>query len=196
MDFKISFDAMIAFILKFICARRPLMIKPPKMPCLSKYHQNQSSSVRIPSLFDSENELVHSFLLLVGNKRRSPFAAPLVAREFNYLNGKIDVIALGKDRRVFGFEAKLTRWKEALHQAYRNAAFCHFSYVLLPSEVSNRALSASDSFFQRGVGLCSLANGHIEIKIRAPLNKPLQPWLTRSAQEFILNGSNARETGI
>src|SRR5437868_3690305 len=162
------------------------------MPRTPKRRQSHLRSVRImQSLFSSERELVQNFVLQALDKRQSPFAAPQIAKEFYYLNGRIDVVALGKNRRLLGFEAKLTKWRDALHQAYKNSSFCHFSYVLLPAEISARAFRARDCFLQRRVGLCSLDNGRIIIKIRAPLNKPLQPWLTKSAKEFILKGSNA-----
>jgi hypothetical protein len=162
-----------------------------------KSRQRRFRRVRImQSLFSTERDLVQDFVLKIIDKRRSPFAAPQVAREFNYMNGRIDVVALGTNQQLFAFEAKLTKWKDALHQAYRNSSFCHFSYVLLPPAISARALAAKESFLQRRVGLCSLDNGRIEIKIQAPLNKPLQPWLTKSAKEFILKEFNAETAGI
>jgi hypothetical protein len=144
----------------------------------------------------SERDLVHTFMSLI-LERRSPFTAPRIASEFNYLNGKTDVIALGKNHRLIGFEAKMTKWKDALHQAYKNATFCHLSYVLVPAEVSTRAARARELFLQRRVGLCSLdKRGRIKIAIPAPFNRPLQPWLTKSAKEFILKNSDARKARI
>jgi hypothetical protein len=162
--------------------------------CMPRLPEKNRSHLRrriVRALFSSENELVHKFILIIIDKRLSLFPEPLVAREFNYVSGKIDVVAIGKNHRLFSFEAKLTKWRDALHQAYRNSSFCHFSYVLVPPAISARAMKAKDSFLQRRVGLCSLRDGRIEIKIRAPLNSPLQPWLTKSAKEFILKESNA-----
>src|SRR5437764_481965 len=61
-----------------------------------------------------------------------PWKVQGTAREFDYQRGRTDVVAVSGTGQVVAFEAKLDRWKDAMHQAYRNTCFSHLSYVLLP----------------------------------------------------------------
>ena len=114
-----------------------------------------------------------------------PFRIIELADEFNYLNGRVDVIAKSEEGLLIAFEAKLKKWKIALNQAYRNSSFAHLSYVVLPTDSAMKALKNYNEFLKRGVGLCSVSSEGINIEINAKKNKPLQPWLTNSALNFI-----------
>ena len=114
-----------------------------------------------------------------------PFRITELADEFNYLNGRVDVIAKSEEGLLIAFEAKLKKWRIALNQAYRNSSFAHLSYVVLPTDSAMNALRNYNEFLKRGVGLCSVNSHGIKIEIDAKKNEPLQPWLTDSAFNFI-----------
>jgi hypothetical protein len=107
------------------------------------------------------------------------------APEFYYQSGRADIIGLTDDQKLIAFEAKLSRWRIAVDQAYRNLAFAHYSYVLLPSGAVDNALKHSHEFERRGLGLCSISSNGINIEIPAPQKKPLLPWLTKIAYDYI-----------
>ena len=121
------------------------------------------------------------------NHEANPFNVTNIATEFNYLSGRVDIIAKSKTGLLIAFEAKLLKWKKALNQAYRNTSFSHFSYVVLPSSKIKLALKYDYEFLKRGVGLCSVNNEGVEIEIQALHNQPLQPWLTNLAFNYIKN---------
>lgn len=83
--------------------------------------------------------------------------------EFNYSRGKTDIVTVTEDDKVVAIEAKLCKWRNALQQAYRNRCFADKSYVLLPIDAASRALHNEREFRSRGVGICSLSEGHINI---------------------------------
>jgi hypothetical protein len=104
-----------------------------------------------------------------------------VAEEFFYHRGRTDVIAITKDGNVLAFEAKLTRWRDALQQAYRNRCFAHQSYVVLPECTARLAERYAAEFSRRAVGLCYLADEEVVVVFDPTPAAPLQPWLTRQA---------------
>lgn len=108
-----------------------------------------------------------------------------LACEFNYIRGRTDVIAINKNGDLLAFEAKLLQWKTALHQAYKNSSFAHYSYVIVPTDVAKNALRGKYEFEKRGVGLCSVDSSGVHIEIHATKKRPLQPWLTNNALEYI-----------
>jgi hypothetical protein len=108
----------------------------------------------------------------------SPWGKVDVLREFNYVRGRTDVIAIDENDNVFAFELKLTKWSEAVHQAYRNTCFAHGSYVILPEDTAGLASKYFSEFRARSVGLCSIINGSIHVILPAVHQKPIQPWLT------------------
>lgn len=113
------------------------------------------------------------------------------AHEFYYRNGRVDVIAISKKGDLIAFEAKLEKWRVALHQAYRNSSFAHFSYVVLPNKTIKKALKWSDKFTKYGIGLCSIKNSRINIVIKSRRNETILPWLTQSAVSYISESSDA-----
>ena len=118
-------------------------------------------------------------------KSRYPFTVANVAFEFNYTSGRTDVLATTKRGHLITFEAKLSRWREAMHQAYRNSSFSHYSYVVLPASATKNALKKEHEFKRRGIGLCSVDSSGIKVEISASRKRPIQPWLTKSALKYI-----------
>ncbi len=80
------------------------------------------------SAYKNEQHLVETFLRSL--TECSPWGSVNTSSEFFYQRGKTDVVAVDEDGLVIAFEAKLTRWKKALQQAYRNTCFAHRSYVV------------------------------------------------------------------
>ncbi|MCG7946233.1 MAG: hypothetical protein N0C84_07805 [Candidatus Thiodiazotropha taylori] len=132
--------------------------------------------------FLSEQELVNEFLQGI-HSGISPWGA--AATEFDYQSGRTDVIAIGADNQLVAFEAKLTRWKVAVHQAFKNTCFAEESYVVLPKSIAERAYSQCEEFSKRRVGLCYVENSDIVILIQAPRVSPLNMWLNAKAANHI-----------
>ncbi len=90
--------------------------------------------------FANEKMLVDRLLSLL--QSQSTFCGPVrVTPEFFYSRGRTDVVAVAEDENLITFEAKLTDWRTALHQAYRNTCFAHASYVVLPKKTALTATS-------------------------------------------------------
>src|SRR5579871_6999286 len=118
-----------------------------------------------------------------------------IAFEFDYVGGYTDVLALSHAGHLVAFEAKLARWRDALHQAYRTRCFAHRSYVVLPAAAARLAAQHEHEFHRRRVGLCSVsAERGIEVLLDAAPSVPLQPWVaTRAIAELgSRGGSKAR----
>jgi|GEM_PF-1776810 hypothetical protein len=135
----------------------------------------------------TETALLDEFLCHL-ERFPSPWGAVQVAREFFYRNGRTDVIALASDGCVLAFEAKLERWRAALHQAYRNTCFAHRSYVVLPKEVALRAQRYTAEFDRRGVGLCYVDKEGLVVLKEATKSEPIQPWLSGLATSHASGG--------
>ena len=126
----------------------------------------------------------------------SPFSAECATSEFNYTEGKTDRIALDTAGNVFAFEMKLIKWRQALHQAYRNSSFAHYSYVVLPSAIARTAIKNEAEFQKRRVGLCSIDESGIKIEIEAPRSEPLRPWLTSCAIDSLMRGAQCQRIAV
>ncbi len=111
----------------------------------------------------------------------APWDVQSTAREFDYQRGRTDVVAVSQGGQVVSFEAKLDRWKDAMHQAYRNTCFSHLSYVLLPESVALRAKESFDEFDRRGVGICTVQGEEVVVIHEPEPVEPLQPWLSERA---------------
>lgn len=129
----------------------------------------------------TEADLIEEFTSSLIDKSH-PWARVQVAREFYYLRGRADVVVVDGRGKVIAIEGKLRRWREALHQAYRNRCFANASYVLLPPQVAENALRFQGEFERRGVGLCCCIEGTIHLLLDAAWEEPLQPWLRDAAQ--------------
>lgn len=135
------------------------------------------------SAFHTEETLVEVFVEYL-DSGTSPWGPTDVAREFDYQRGRTDVVAVTAHGKVVAFEAKLERWREALHQAYRNRCFADSSFVVLPKEIAERALKYSAEFSRRGVGVCYVcATSGVVILHDAGEAEPLQPWLREVAAQ-------------
>lgn len=150
--------------------------------------------------FRFEYQLVQRFIDLsdytcMGNS----FWSQLMANEYDYNNGRVDIVTQTSDKELVAIEAKLLKWRSALNQAYRNTSFAHYSFVLLPEKIAYLALEREKDFKNRGVGVLSIINNQVKILLVPQKKKPLQPWLTKKAFEYINQQNNEkvsiRETG-
>jgi hypothetical protein len=143
----------------------------------------------MPIAYNSEKALVDDFL---SNISIFPFTwhGPLhVATEFNYSRGRTDIIASTVNGDLIAFEAKLIRWREALHQAYRNTCFAHYSYILLPEGTANQAVRFTAEFSRRSVGICIISHGQVQIFHESIRSDPLHDWLSERAILTITRGN-------
>jgi hypothetical protein len=132
----------------------------------------------------SEKMLVDLFISWLA-EGGSPWGNVQVATEFFYQRGRTDVVAYTEDRTVIAVEAKLTDWRFALHQAYRNRCFAHQSYVLFPKETAVRAARYDGEFDRRRVGICYVESGGIVVLRPASDSTPIEPWLSQRARQYI-----------
>lgn len=138
------------------------------------------------TLYSTEQELVDVFLDQLthgGSWEASKFGT-----EFNYMRGKTDIIAISLCNEVIAIEAKLSKWRNALQQAYRNRCFADMSYVLLPLNIAEVACRHEHEFEKRGVGICSIKEGRITILKEASIDAPIQPWLRQAAFQYATEG--------
>lgn len=152
------------------------------MSAAAKRRDEQKRRVRSLT-FASERHFVESFLRAVA--RNSPWGRLSIAREFDYLRGRPDLVALTRGGELLAFEAKLDRWRKALNQAYRNTCFSHRSYVLIPPNVADRALRYSAEFARRGVGICTPRGKRVTVILESPRRIPIEPWLADVAMRRI-----------
>lgn len=131
-------------------------------------------------IFRTEAALVRAFVSHL-HAGTGPWELLSTAREFEYPSGRTDIVAVSQSGQVVAFEAKLERWKDAMHQAYRNTSYSHLSYVLLPEAVAMRAKEALPEFQRRGVGICTLRGGEVVVLHHPDPVEPLQPWLSERA---------------
>jgi hypothetical protein len=141
-------------------------------------------------LLVTEKALVDNFVAHVSTGC-SPWTGLPFAREFEYQRGRADVVTTMVDGTVVAFEAKLTRWRDALQQAYRNRCFAHRSYVVLPMSAAGIAHQFLAEFQRRQVGLCYVGDEGVVVLVDSPCAEPLQPWLSSRAAAHAENGRNA-----
>jgi len=132
------------------------------------------------ALYRSEQEMVEELLACL-TSGSAPWSPVATSTEFDYANGRTDVIALLEKDTVLALEAKLTRWRDALQQAYRNTCFAHRSLVVLPRRAAERAWAHRGEFLRRNIGLCSVHGGQVVILIEPGKVSPLLPHLTLKA---------------
>ena len=105
-----------------------------------------------------------------------------ISTEFNYQSGRTDIVARTFEGEIIAFEAKLTRWKVALNQAYRNRCFAHRSFVVLPERTAHIALKNSKEFVSRNVGIVAVSGqSHYDCVLEASVSHPCLGWLTQKA---------------
>jgi hypothetical protein len=132
----------------------------------------------------NEAALVDAFLAGL-RQQASPWGPVDASTEFDFQRGRTDIVAISSLGELLAFEAKLTKWREALHQAYRNRCFARRSFVVLPSSVALAATRYNEEFRRRGIGLCFMMDGHIRVLIEAVANDPWQQWLALVAEKFV-----------
>ena len=140
-------------------------------------------------MYKLERYLVEDFESII-KQSDNVFEISSFAFEFFYLSGRTDIIASTIDGNLIAFEAKLSRWRIAMNQAYRNTAFAHYSYVIIPRNVAKNALKNKYEFERRGLGLCSIDSSKVEIEIYPRIKEPIQPWLTNAALNYIVGAQN------
>jgi hypothetical protein len=138
------------------------------------------------TMFFTEQALVESFLEKLPSG--TPWKATNFKVEFNYMRGKTDVIVVSTSNELIAIEAKLSKWRNAMQQAYRNRCFADKSYVLLPYNTAQLACCYEHEFNRRGVGICSILDGKIVILKEATVDEPIQPWLRQIALQFAVEG--------
>ncbi len=133
-------------------------------------------------VYRNERGLVRDLISCLRGSKAGPWRVQEFATEFEYRRGRTDIIAVDEDGDVVAIEAKITRWRDALRQAYRNRCFAHRSYIVVPKPVAIHAASESeDEFTRRRVGLCYVERGDVIISIEAEKREPIQLWLTAQA---------------
>jgi hypothetical protein len=143
--------------------------------------------------YQTEAALVVDLVVCLA-KGDGPLPLTGLISEFSYQRGRTDIVGLIEGGDVVAFEAKLTRWRDALHQAYRNLCFAHFSYVVLPRETALRAAQYEAEFSRRAVGICYVDNGALTHVWEPRRTEPLQPWLTEVAAARVEQLSTADAT--
>jgi hypothetical protein len=136
-------------------------------------------------MYHLEQTLVETFTYRLSNLDISPWGPVQHATEFFYRRGRTDVIALTEAGEIIAFEAKLKKWRTALHQAYRNTCFAHFSYIVVPEDVARRAIRYAAEFTRRSVGLCYPSLDGIVVLLEPPRLSPLQNLLSQQAAAVI-----------
>jgi hypothetical protein len=125
---------------------------------------------------ESEAGMVLLFVELL-RSGLSPWGGVGILQEFGYVRGRTDVVVTTEDA-IIAFEAKLTNWRRALDQAYRNTCFAELSFVLLPADRARFVMRYAGEFEERGIGLCCIDNGELEILHAPTARRPLEPWLS------------------
>lgn len=139
-----------------------------------------------PPAFSRESDLV-SRLIAELESDDTPWGSLDITREWDYRTGITDVLARTAQGELIAFEAKLSDWRRAIHQAYRNTVFAQRAYVVLPGKTASKAAMATELFSRHNIGLCSVEDACINILIDAPTNEVLVPWLRTRATAFFDN---------
>jgi hypothetical protein len=135
-----------------------------------------------PDLISTEAELVQRFVLAL-EAGKTCWGAVEVMTEWCHPTGAADILVRTNQGGIIAFEAKLTEWRRAYHQAYRNTMYANRVYVLMPSATVHRPLPFKEEFRLRGIGLCSYNAGKIHVHIGASEQDELLTWVRRKAHE-------------
>jgi hypothetical protein len=141
--------------------------------------------------YSSERALVNDLIARLA-RRNSPWRSQEVITEFSYGRGRADVL-VKHGGEIVAIEAKLSRWRDALDQAYRNMCFAHRSFVCLPNAAAARAAQHVHEFETRGVGLCTIEDDRIIVICDSSTKEPLQPWLSDAAAAAVASASVERK---
>lgn len=149
----------------------------------------KSGSAGDDARYLNEQSMVEDLSAFV-TSQTGPVRCREVTYEFDYRSGRADLVGLGNRGSLHAFETKLHKWREALHQAWRNACFAHYCYVALPELTASVALKAKHEFQRHGVGLLILSRHEAKLAIPPRRNAPLLPWLTKAALSRFSPGTN------
>ena len=138
-------------------------------------------------MFSDEKSMVSCFIQHL-QMVSSPWGSLKFETEFYYQRGRTDVVAVAQDGTVIAFEAKLRKWKEALHQAYRNLCFANASFVVMPQAFDAEMALHQGEFRRFGIGLWTLSEDRLDVIYQPPAVQPLQPWLKERASKYVLAG--------
>jgi hypothetical protein len=154
-----------------------------KRHMLSTSQQRDQDSTK-DAAYASEARLVSelSFHISSGN---GPIFCKALGAEFNYASGRTDLIGVCSDGKLHAFEAKLYKWRKAFDQARRNSCFAHYTYVVLPRQSAQTALTFTEKFRRLGVGLVILGRGQLTLAIKPKAQRPFVPWLTDAAKNML-----------
>ncbi len=141
-------------------------------------------------MYSLERDLVRNFIAILPASLFSQKGQAIYQTEFNYSRGGTDIILLDGNNELVAFEAKLKKWREALHQAYRNTSFAQYSYILVPEQVAEIAAKYLAEFSRRSAGICFISGNEIKISYRAHQNVPLQEYLYERAKQSLLKGDH------
>jgi hypothetical protein len=133
--------------------------------------------------YNNEQALVDDFIGCL-NQFPAEWSTVSISEQFDHTNGRTDVVVVADDDTVIAFEAKLTKWRKALQQAYRNTCFAHRSYIVVPENIAVAAFRFVWEFEVREVGICFIKDDKVVVLYEAPLVEPLQPWLSDEAKFF------------
>ena len=134
-------------------------------------------------MYRFESNLVDEFLSI--SRTNAAWNQMRTYTEFDYQRGRTDIIGIDPNGVLIAIEAKLEKWRDALHQAYRNTCFAQRSYVLLPEKIALIAARYLAEFERRRVGLFYLSDGEIVVAYEPPMVEPIQPWLSKVAIDAI-----------
>ena len=74
---------------------------------------------------------------------------------------------------AYSIELKLTKWKNALRQAFRGKGFSEYQCVVMDAEYVDRALENRHRFEEQGIGLMSLSeDGEYSVHLPPERNNP------------------------
>ncbi len=136
-------------------------------------------------MYTRESILLEDFMAIIAEPEQSPWGALSIITEFNYSSGRTDIVGLNSEGVLIAFEGKLTKWRDAMHQAYRNTCFAHHTYIVVPEETAYKALLCTGEFMRRSVGICYVCDGKVIVVHEAPRVSPSLPYLSEKAASLI-----------
>ena len=145
--------------------------------------------------YENEVALVDQLATLVSGGAIQ-WLSQAVVREFDYASGRTDLLTLTVTDQLVAFEAKLTNWRKAIDQAWRNTSFANEVYVVLPRECSRPALQHQAEFRVAGVGLCLMDDSGMEVAFNSCDHKPVLPWLHEKARASLGEHGSRPARGI
>lgn len=144
--------------------------------------------------YQLEDDLIVDFAAAL-RSGEAPLGVAALGFEFDYVGGAADILALDSAGELIAFEGKLTKWRCALHQAYRTRSFVHRAFVVLPALTATVALRYARDFARRRVGLCSFSRTRgIQVMLDAERGFPLQPWITAFAVAELQGAEGCQRT--